>query len=241
MLYGITPVLHALLSRRRRLERLHVKEGRPSPRLKEILDLAAAIDLPVTESSVHDIGLLARTRQHQGVLLECGELPPVDLGEFLGGLPEGPACLLALDQVEDPQNIGGLVRTAAFLGAAGVLTLRAHAAPLSAAASKASAGALEFFPVIQVGNLAEALQRLRREFWFVVGTALDEDSVDYRGLEPPARLVLVVGSEGAGLRPLTRKRCDALVRIPGRPPAESLNVTVSAGVFLSRYLAAPGD
>lgn len=236
MLYGITPVQAALRAGKRSLRRLLVKEGRPSPRLREAIDLARGRGLPVEARTVHEIGRLARTRQHQGVLLECDELPPLGLEEFLGGLPEGPASILALDQVEDPQNLGGLIRTAAFLGADAVMTLRSRSAPLSPAASKASAGTMEFFPVVRVANLSEALQRLRREFWTVIGSDLGSDSVDYREVEPPERAVLVVGAEGSGIRPLTRKRCDHVVRIPGNPDVESLNVTVSAGVMLARLL-----
>jgi len=114
--------------------------------------------------------------------------------------------------------------------------LRAHSAPLSAAASKASAGALEFFPVVEVSNLSTALQRRQKEDFFVVGAGLEE-AVDYRQLAPPLRCVLVLGAEGSGLRQLTRKRCDQLVMIPrgehASPATESLNVGVAAGILLA--------
>ena len=123
MLYGITPVHEALRAGRRKLERLHVKEGRPSPRLKAVIDLAREMELPIETRTVHEIGLMAQSKQHQGALLECGELPLLGLDEFLGGIGGKPALLLALDQVEDPQNLGGLIRTAAFLGADAVMIL----------------------------------------------------------------------------------------------------------------------
>jgi len=145
--------------------------------------------------------------------------------------------VLALDRIEDPQNLGGLARTAAFLGADAMLLHRDKAAPLSAAASKASAGALERFPVVQEGNLARALERLRRDRFFVYGAALEEDAVEFGEAEAAPRTVLVVGNEGEGLRALTRKRCDCLLRIPGRAGTESLNVNVAAGILL-RHLAA---
>ena len=117
----------------------------------------------------------------------------------------GPRSLVvALDQVEDPQNLGGIARSAAFLGADALILHRAHSAPLSPAASKASAGALEFFPVIEVPNLSNALQTLQKENFFVYGAAL-EDAVDYREVDRADRAVLVLGSEGEGLRSLTRK------------------------------------
>ncbi len=237
MLYGITPVHEALRAGRRSIERLLVKEGKPSPRLRDILDLARERGVPVETRTVHEIGREVRSRQHQGVALECGELPTLDLDDLLGGLPPGPALILALDQVEDPQNLGALIRTAAFLGADAVLTLRSRSAPLSPAASKASAGTMEFFPVVQAPNLAESLRRLQREGWWVAGSSLAEGCVDYRDIAPAEKTVLVMGAEGSGIRSLTGRRCDALVKIPGTPEVESLNVTVSAGILLAHFLA----
>jgi len=237
VLYGIAPVLECLRARRRVLERLYLREGKLSPRLLEVRKAAEAAGVPVREVSVHDLGNLTLTRHHQGAALACGDLPTFGLEPWLHELGTGPAFLLALDQVEDPQNLGGLVRSAAFLGADAVLVHRAHASPMSAVASKASAGALEHFPVIEAPNLAQALTRLHEALFMILGAANEPEAVDYREPAPAERAALVMGNEGSGLRPLTRKRCDALVRIPGRPAAESLNVTVAAGVIMSRLIA----
>jgi len=238
LLYGIEPVAQALRSRRRSLQRLHMKAGKAGPRLREIVQLARTAGVEIVESNTHELGQLAHTRHHQGVVLECGELPVLSLDDFLDTVDPlpSPSLIVALDQVEDPQNLGSITRSAAFLGAHGLLVLRAHSAPLSAAASKASAGALEFFPVVEVSNLSTALQRLQKEDFFVVGAGLEE-AVDYRQLAPPLRCVLVLGAEGSGLRQLTRKRCDQLVMIPrgehASPATESLNVGVAAGILLA--------
>ena len=244
MLYGIEPVLAALKQGRRTLNRLYHKPGKLSPRIQEILKAARRRGIETEERSVHELGNLARDRHHQGVVLDCGPLPTLDLEEFLERTEPLPAhtLLVALDQVEDPQNLGSITRSAAFLGAHGLIVLRARSAPLSAAASKASAGALEFFPVVEVPNLSTALQQLQREDFFVVGAGVEE-AVGYRSVRPPARCVLVLGAEGAGLRQLTRKRCDQLVKIPQAvassggeetsPAMESLNVGVAAGILLA--------
>ena len=149
------------------------------------------------------------------------------------------SCLVALDQIQDPQNLGAIIRTAAFLGATGLITLRHSSAPLSAVVSKASAGALEFFPIIQETNLADVLARCRDAGYTIAGTALTEDSVDFRRVSPADQMVLVLGNEGSGLRPLTLKRCDAVVRIPGTPGVESLNVNAAAAILLQHF-ASPG-
>lgn len=234
MLYGIAPVAEALRQGRRELRRLYSKEGKASPRLKLVLQEARRQGVPVEERSAHDLASLAGSRQHQGAVLDCGELPLLDLDEFLENA--GPRSLVvALDQVEDPQNLGGIARSAAFLGADALILHRANRAPLSPAASKASAGALEFFPVVEVSNLSNALQALQKENFFTYGAAL-EDAVDYREVDRADRAVLVLGSEGDGLRSLTRKRCDQLVFIPRRgQEMESLNVSVAAGILLARF------
>jgi 23S rRNA (guanosine2251-2'-O)-methyltransferase len=234
MLYGIAPVAEALRQGRRELRRLYSKEGKASPRLKIVLQEARRQGVPVEERSAHDLASMAGSRLHQGAVLDCGELPLLDLDDFLEDA--GPRSLVvALDQVEDPQNLGGIARSAAFLGADALILHRANRAPLSPAASKASAGALEFFPVIEVPNLSNALQALQKENFFVYGAAL-EDAIDYREVDRADRAVLVLGSEGEGLRSLTRKRCDQLVFIPRRgQEMESLNVNVAAGILLARF------
>jgi len=237
MLYGILPVAEALRQRRRELNRLYLKPGKSSARLKEILRLARAAGVRYEEKSGHELSGLAGTRHHQGVVLDCGALPLLSLEEVLAP-PQTRSLLVALDQIEDPQNLGGIARSAAFLGAHALLALRAHAAPFSPAASKASAGALEFFPVVELPNLAQALRRLAKEGYQVIGAAL-EDAVEFREVRPAERCVLVLGSEGGGLRQLTRKRCDLLVKIPriSSAPAEmeSLNVNVAAGILLAHF------
>lgn len=232
ILFGIAPVEAALRARKRALFKLWVRRDAANERVEAILRRAEGLRVPVVATDADELGRITRNGLHQNVVLGCGPLPMLDL-RAMKELPAADPVVLALDQIEDPQNLGGLIRTAAFLGASAVLMHRSHRAPLSAVVSKASAGLLESFPIAEVGNLANALQSLDREGWTIVGSALADGAVDYRSLDLRPPMVLVMGNEGHGLRPLTMKRCGHLVRIPRRGPAESLNVTVAAGVLLS--------
>lgn len=231
MLYGINPIQAALRHQRRQLRRLYVRAADASPRLLETVELAATAGVETREVDADELEKRAQSPQHQGLVLDCGELPKMSLKEWLATAPDRTS-LLALDQIEDPQNLGGLVRSAAFLGAGALLLHRSHRAPLGAVASRASAGAMEFFPVVEVGNLANALQQLQKEDFWILGSALDEESTDMSRYSPPARWVLVMGNEGRGLRRLTRERCDVLLHVKRRGEVESLNVNVAAGILL---------
>lgn len=235
MLHGINPIEAALRAQRRELRRLHVRRGETSARVAEVLELARGAGVEIRETDADDLERRSQSAHHQGLVLECGELPKLALKEWLATAP-AEARLLALDQVEDPQNLGGLIRSAAFLGASALLLHRSHRAPLGAVASKASAGAMESFPVVEVGNLDNALRQLKKEDFWVLGAALEEVATDVGAYAPPNRWVLVVGNEGRGLRRLTRDRCDVLLSIARRGEVESLNVNVAAGILLARLL-----
>jgi len=235
LLYGLAPVQAALSAGRRHLRRLSLKGGKLSPRLAELHALAAERGVSVEERSAPELEQLCGSATHQGAVLACGPLP---LGDEAGALalaegvaPDAPPPLLvALDQVEDPRNLGAVVRACAVFGAAAVVLPRHHAAPLSPAASKASAGLLETFPLHQVANLARFLETARGRGWWVYGTA-EAGGAPLPGVGRDRPLVLVLGSEGQGLRPLVQRCCDLTVTIPtaGGP---SLNVASAAAVVL---------
>ncbi len=224
----------ALQAQRREFFCLVTRRGKVSPRLRELVDLAKAKKVRIKELDPQALTKLSGSEQHQGVLLECGPLPSLDLYDLIEPGPE-TSLILALDQIEDPQNLGALVRSAAFLGAKGIVHLAHKAAPLSPAASKASAGALESFPLALVGNLAHDLARLREEGYFIYGADAGKGSQPYCNQVRQDKLVLVMGNEGRGLRELTAKRCDALVHIPGQPGTESLNVSNAAAILLAHF------
>jgi 23S rRNA (guanosine2251-2'-O)-methyltransferase len=175
---------------------------------------------------VPDVRSMAETDAPQGVVAECAPSSPIDLDDL-----SGPgAAIVVLDHIEDPHNVGAIARSALASDMTGLVVSSIRAAPLSAAAFKAAAGALERLPVAMVGSVPEALNRLKsRDIWIV---GLDPDSADSLfGLplltEPVA---VVVGAEGKGLSTLVEKRCDMLASIPMAPGTESLNASVSAAL-----------
>lgn len=204
-----------------RVEKLYVERGRRT-RLGELF---AGVPDPRIEL-VDDVRSLAETDAPQGVVAKCRPIIPVTLE----ALAVENAALLVLDHVEDPHNLGAAARSARAAGITGMVVSSRRAAPLSASAFKAAAGALEDMPVAVVGSIPEALNRLKDTgLWLVGLEAGAEKSLFGLDLftEPVA---VVIGSEGAGLAELTRKRCDVLVSIPMATDTESLNASVSAAL-----------
>ncbi|HEX9842610.1 MAG TPA: 23S rRNA (guanosine(2251)-2'-O)-methyltransferase RlmB [bacterium] len=253
VLFGINAVEAALRARRRTLRGLHVKAGPPSPKLALLRELAAEQQLSVQEQPAAELDVLCLGGHHQGVALRCGPLPLLDdrsalaHGAWQPGTPGTPPLLVALDQVEDPRNLGAVVRSAAAFGAAGLVVPRDHSAPLSAVASSASAGALERFPVHEVANLARFCEQARQQGFWVVGSSAEGDTPLHRYVHDRP-LVLVLGNEGRGLRPLVARACDQHLTIPlpggaavggaavGGGVAGSLNVSAAAAVLLYHLL-----
>lgn len=175
---------------------------------------------------------LPRDAVHQGVALEADPLDEISLDALCHDLKgEERACVVALDQVTDPRNVGAVLRAAASFGARAVIVTERHAPGASGALAKAAAGALERLPLIRVTNLSRALGDLKQAGFWCAG--LDgQAETDLGAVDLPARLVLVMGSEGAGLRRLSRENCDYMLRIPIAPESESLNIATAAAVAL---------
>jgi 23S rRNA (guanosine2251-2'-O)-methyltransferase len=177
--------------------------------------------------------LLPAGAVHQGLALRVDPLAEPDLDELLRGLPTGSSrqVVVALDRVADPHNVGAVLRSAAAFGAAAVLVLRQGTPPVSGALAKAASGALESTPLVRVVNLARALDRLKRAGFWICG--LDAGAMTpLSALDLGARVVLVLGSEGGGLRRLVRLCCDCLARLPTREHQPALNVSNAAAVAL---------
>jgi 23S rRNA (guanosine2251-2'-O)-methyltransferase len=175
--------------------------------------------------------LLPAGAVHQGVAALVEPLPFVALEEILEDLPEGPQRLLLLDQVTDPQNVGAILRSASAFGAAAVILTERHAAPESGALAKAASGALDHVPLIRVVNLARAIETVKRAGLWCVGLAAEAE-LTLAEAKLAGRIALVLGSEGGGLRRLTREHCDQLVRLPTSGPIAQLNVSNAAAVAL---------
>ncbi|MDJ0983133.1 MAG: 23S rRNA (guanosine(2251)-2'-O)-methyltransferase RlmB [Kiloniellales bacterium] len=173
---------------------------------------------------------------HQGLALLVEPLPAPDLAAVLPA--EGPAVVVALDQVSDPQNLGGILRSAAGFGALAVITQDRHAPGVTPSLAKAASGALEAVPLVQVNNLVRALEDLKKQGFWVVG--LDAEAEEPLSvLDAGSRVVLLLGAEGAGLRRLSKETCDFLAAIPLQGPVASLNVGTAAAIGLYELLGRP--
>ena len=229
---GLNPIREALAARRRELRRLDVRAGATHPGVLELIGRARGIGVRVRELADRE----AERLESPGIELDAGPLPECSLEELLVASParEEPRTLVALDGVEDPQNLGAIARVAESAGVEGLILTHRHAPPLSAAVSRASAGAIEWLPVARVPNLARALESLRGEGFWTLGA--DSEASDSLYDLPPrlarADRVVVLGAEGRGLRPGVVGRLDQRLRIPLRGRVESLNVSTAAAVVL---------
>ena len=228
MVYGINPVLEAL--RAGRVRRVRVA-GRGDRRIEEMLALARKMKLPVEQVDAQVLDRVARGGVHQGVAAELDAPRDVSIRELVSAAALAPALIVVLDGVEDPHNVGAIIRTADAAGCHGIVRQARHAAPLAGAAAKASAGAVAHVRIATVVNIARALEELTQlDVWTVGLDGAAQASYDEADLTLPTALVL--GAEGSGLRRLVRERCDRLVAIPMLGSVSSLNVSVAAGVAL---------
>jgi 23S rRNA (guanosine2251-2'-O)-methyltransferase len=230
ILYGRNPVLEALRAGRPARKLVLAQGVKPEDRLQEILALAAERGIPVEESPRRRLDDIAHTEHHQGIAGYFHSRESLTLDDLLENA-RPPALLLVLDGIQDPQNLGALARTADAVGADGVVIPRHRAATVTPAAAKASAGATEYVPVVSVTNLAQALERIGEAGIWRVGLAAD-GSMRYDQFDYTSPCALVVGAEGEGLRPLTRRHCDAIVSLPMLGHVASLNAGVAGGVLM---------
>lgn len=230
VLYGRNPVLEALRAGRP-ARKLVVAEGlREEDRLREILALAGQRGLSVEQTSRRRLDDITHTEHHQGVAGYFHAREPLGLEAVLDAAPH-PVLLLVLDGIQDPQNLGALSRTAEAVGVGGVVTARRGSVEVTPAAAKASAGATEHLRYARVPNLAAALLTLKERGVWCVGLA-GEGQRRYDALDYTQPTAIVVGAEGGGLRSLTRRHCDVLVRIPMLGRVASLNAGAAGAVLL---------
>jgi 23S rRNA (guanosine2251-2'-O)-methyltransferase len=230
-LYGRHPVLELLRSGGRQTDEIAVLSGGKGP-LQEIVALARRAGVKVSFRTRDQLTAIAGSPDHQGVVARVARAEYVEADDLLGIPAERgePAFFLALDQVQDPRNLGALLRTADVLGVHGVVVPKHHAAGLTEGAARAAMGALEFVKVARVTNLVGALESFKRSGVWVYGASpsgkTDVWDVDLRG-----SVCLVLGGEGEGLRRLVADSCDRLLRIPMKGHLESLNVGAAGAVL----------
>ncbi len=226
---GIHPVSEALRAKRS-LDRVLVARGAGGPKVQEIVDACRKAGVPVRFEPRDALDRLAAGSAHQGVVAVGAAHGYADLD----ALAESARMLVLLDGVEDPHNLGAVIRTANAVGADAVVIPDRRAAGLTDTVAKSSAGAIEYTPVARIGNVAQTLEKLKNHGFWIYG--LDErGSVPYHRVDWAERCVLVLGAEGKGLHDLVRKRCDVLVSIPMAGAVASLNVSVAAGVVLFEW------
>lgn len=212
---------------KRPLERILIARGAGGHRLQELIDLARAAGAPVRFEDRAALDRLAGVKSHQGVVALGAEKTYAQLEDV------APAAqlLVMLDGVEDPHNLGAIIRTAHAAGTGGLIISERRAAGLTETVAKAAAGALEHLPVIRVVNINQTLRSLKDQGYFIYG--LDEKGdLTYDKVAWPGRTVIVMGAEGKGLHDLVKRNCDALVRIPMAGKIASLNVSVATGIVL---------
>lgn len=230
LLLGPSAVALGLRQAPRDVAVVYVEAG-SAQRSAELAALAHARNVRCEERARDELDALARGQGHDGALAIAGDYPYLALDELLDRAPPSP-LFVALDQVTDPHNLGAIVRSAVGLGADGVITLKDRAAPVTAAVVRASAGATELARIARVTNLARTLHELQDSGLQIVGLDMKGGS-ELRALDyPAAGRVLVLGSEGSGLRRLVREQCDVIAFIPMRGALQSLNVSVAAAIAL---------
>ena len=239
-LSGRNPVMEALRSGRP-ISKVFIAAGEHQGSIREIIALAKEKGIPVQTTETAKLEAMSLGVRTQGVV---AMVSPVayssveDMVALAAARDENP-CLVLLDQLKDPQNLGAVLRTVDAAGAHGVLIPQRRSCQLSAAVAKASAGAIEYVKVAQIGNVARTLEDLKKQGFWVVG-ADQERGVAFQDVDLTGPVVIVIGDEGEGMAHLTRERCDSLVRIPMRGKVQSLNASVASAILLYELLRQRG-
>ncbi|TFG92846.1 MAG: 23S rRNA (guanosine(2251)-2'-O)-methyltransferase RlmB [Syntrophobacterales bacterium] len=231
VIYGVHPVEETLKDGGRIEKVFLTKEDRRGS-VREIVELASRRKIPVVFTDREHLNTVAGTSHHQGVICICEEYRYAGIDEIIeGSTSQKNVLILILDGITDPQNLGSIIRTALCFGSAGLVIPENRAASVTPSVIKASAGAALHLPIARVVNIARTIDRLKEEGFWIYGTDADcgeeLNSQDYSN-----HVGLVLGSEGKGMRPLVRKKCDVLVSIPMIGIIDSLNVSVAGGIIL---------
>jgi 23S rRNA (guanosine2251-2'-O)-methyltransferase len=239
-IYGLIPVLEALRAGQRAIDSITVAEGSRHERLRDLLALAKQANVPIHRVPRISLDRALKDITHQGVVARTAAARYQDADELLElvaarvGTAQ-PPLVLGLDGIEDPRNLGAILRTAECAGVHGVFIPERRAVGLTETVAKAAAGAVEYVPIARATNLVRLIEQLKERNIWVVGAAAEGTS-NYTDWDWTLPSAIFLGSEGAGLHRLVRERCDTLVRIPVLGRLGSLNVSVAAGVLLYEAL-----
>jgi 23S rRNA (guanosine2251-2'-O)-methyltransferase len=235
ILFGFHAITVRMKTAPKSVIELHVEANRRDARMRSFVDRAREANVKIVETDGERLDKLAGNSRHQGVVARVEVVAmPHSLDEVVESI-EGPPLLLVLDGVTDPHNLGACLRVADGAGAHAIVAPKDHAVGVNATVAKVASGAAETVPYIMVTNLARTLNELKDFDIRVIGTSDDAEQTLY-DIDLTGPIAFVLGSEGDGMRQLTRKTCDQLVRIPMAGAVESLNVSVAAGVCLFEAL-----
>lgn len=232
LIFGVNPVRESLRGGRGAYN-LYVQTHATDHRVENIIKLAEGRGVAVHRREKIDLTKMCASSHHQGIALEVEPFTYTDLDELMASIANSgaPGFLLVLDGIQDPHNLGALIRTAACAGVSGVIIPKDRATGVTAAVEKASAGAVETIPVVQVTNIVKTLEALKKTGFWVYGLA-GEAADSLYDTKFSGSVVLVIGGEGEGIRPLVRKQCDILLLIPQYGGVSSLNASVAGGIAM---------
>ena len=233
ILYGIHPILEALKKRPRAFQRLFLARESGREDFTQIVSLARTAKINTALIPVKELEQMCRSEQHQGVVAEADPLPLLTIEDVISLWKErgDKALFLILDSIQDPQNFGSLIRSACCCGATAVIFPKDRSATVTGSVAKASAGAVEHLPLCCTVNIAAALEILKKEGVWIVGTTPQAEKSLY-SFDFNLDMALVIGSEGKGMRQLIAKKCDFTVSIPMQGRLDSLNASVAGAVVL---------
>ncbi len=232
LIVGRNPVIEAIWSGTHQIEKILIVQDNKHPRLREIMQAAKRNRIPFQRCSKHHLDGLHTN--HQGVIAYVSPFRYTELSILLENIQhkkDVPAVLIMLDQVQDPRNLGAILRTANATNTDGVIIPKNNSVEITAAVHKASAGSTAYTPITKVTNLAQTIEKLKSVGIWVVGTAEDAE-LPYTAADFTVPLCIVLGNEGEGIRRLVKQKCDFLVHLPMLGQIRSLNVSVTAGVLL---------
>ncbi|MFD3165027.1 23S rRNA (guanosine(2251)-2'-O)-methyltransferase RlmB [Herpetosiphon sp. NSE202] len=235
LLYGRNAVLEALRANRRKLGRLLIADGiKEGESMQAINVVARERRIQVAKVQRGELDKRTAGANHQGIALECGPYPYVEVDDIIELARERgeQPLILIFDHLQDPQNIGTLMRTAEIVGAHGIIFPDRRSASITPAVINASAGAVEHLYVAQITNISQTIKHLQDYNIWVAGVEDDERAVDFDRANLRGALALVIGAEGPGLARLTRERCDLLLRLPMRGKVASLNAATAGSIIL---------
>ena len=245
LIWGIHAVLGLLREHPRRIRDITLQKGKAGAKLQEIIDLAREHQLRIRFEQQLRVPAGAGKVNHQGVMARMQRVDTVSLDDLLADLEAAatPPILLALDSIQDPHNLGAIIRSAAAAGVSAILLPKDRSAPLSGTVAKVAVGAMAHVAICSITNMVSSLKQLQEHGFWIFGAAGEASHPLYEA-DFTGKVCLVVGGEGKGMRPLVRSQCDHLVSIPMQHGVESLNASVATGVILfemvrQRTVAAP--